>query len=100
VLEAARVPLIPGALELATRGCLTSGDKTNRRYVGDDVQLSDALNPALINLLFDPQTAGGLLISIAAEHADALCARLNERYPDAAIIGRVQTRGTHALVVR
>jgi selenide, water dikinase len=98
-LEAARVPLISGALELATAGLLTSGDKSNRLYVGDDVHLADTLTPPLASLLFDPQTAGGLLISIAAEHADELLARLQARYTDAAIIGRVAPRGPHAIVV-
>jgi selenide,water dikinase len=99
-LEAARVPLIPGALELAAQGLLTSGDKTNRQYVGDDVHLSKTVSPTLASLLFDPQTAGGLLISIAPDCADALLARLHERYPDAAVIGRVTAREGHSIVVK
>jgi len=99
-LEAARVPLIAGALELAAQGLLTSGDKTNRAYVGDDVRLAEAISPTLASLLFDPQTAGGLLISIAPARADALLARLHERYPDAAIIGRATARGAHSIVVQ
>ena len=98
-IEAARVPLIPGALELAGQGLLTGGDKTNRAYVGNDVRLSGTLAPTLASLLFDPQTAGGLLISIAAGRADALLARLHERYPAAAIIGRVTKGGSHSIVV-
>lgn len=99
-LEAARVPLINGALELATQGLLTSGDKTNRRYVGDDVRLSDAVSQPLAALFFDPQTAGGLLIAIAPERAAALLARLHERYADAAVIGRAVARGAQAIVVQ
>jgi selenide, water dikinase len=99
-LAAAHVPLISGALELAAQGLLTSGDKTNRAYVGADVRLADALSPQLVNLLFDPQTAGGLLISIAPERADALLARLHERYPEATVIGRATERGAHAIVVQ
>ena len=99
-LEAARVPLISGALELAAQGLLTSGDKTNRRYVGDDVRLAETISPQLASLLFDPQTAGGLLISIAPERAAALLARLLERYPQAAVIGRARTRGAHSIVVQ
>jgi selenide,water dikinase len=98
-IEAARVPLLPGALELARAGCLTSGDKTNRRYVGDEVLTSDTLDPALVNLFFDPQTAGGLLISIEAARADALLAALRARYPAASVIGRAVARGAHAIVV-
>jgi selenide, water dikinase len=99
-LEAARVPLIPGARELAAAGLLTSGDKSNRAYVGADVQLADTITPPIASLLFDPQTAGGLLISIAPARAGALLARLHERYPAAALIGRAGPRGPHAIVVR
>jgi len=99
-IEAARVPLISGARELAGQGLLTSGDKSNRQYVGDDVTISDEVSPEMTSLLFDPQTAGGLLISIAPERADELLARLRETYPEAAIIGRVIPRGAHLLSVK
>ncbi len=99
-IEAARVPLISGARRLAAQGLLTSGDKSNRQYVGDDVTISDDVSPEMTSLLFDPQTAGGLLISIASERADELLARLRETYPEAAIIGRVIPRGAHLLSVK
>lgn len=99
-IEAARVPLIPGALDLAARGLLTSGDKTNRLYVGEDVTIDEAVGKELVSLLFDPQTAGGLLISIAEERADGLLAQLRETYRDAARIGRVRERGAHLLSVK
>ena len=98
-IDSASVPLIPGALELAAAGLLTSGDKSNRRYVGEDVRISDGVGRELDSLLFDPQTAGGLLISIAEESAEELLARLRETYPDASLIGRVRERGTHLIVV-
>lgn len=99
-IEAARVPLIPGALELARQGLLTSGDKTNRKYVGDDIQISDALSKEMVSLLYDPQTAGGMLISIAPDRADDLLTCLRQTYPDATIIGRVVQRGARSLIVR
>jgi selenide,water dikinase len=99
-IEAERVPLIPGALELAAQGLLTSGDKTNRLYVGDDIEVGVEVSRPLTSLFFDPQTAGGLLISIDPARADALVARLREVYPDAARIGRIVERGAHSLSVR
>jgi selenide,water dikinase len=51
------------------------------------------------HLLFDPQTAGGMLIAIAEERAEGLLARLREHYSQAAIIGRVRDRGEHSVVV-
>jgi selenide,water dikinase len=98
-IDSASVPLIPGALELAAAGLLTSGDKTNRRYVGEDIHVGDGVSKELNSLLFDPQTAGGLLISVEEARAAELLSRLRETYADAALIGRVRERGTHLLVV-
>lgn len=99
-IESGRVPLIPGALELAAAGCLTSGDKSNRLYVGDDVEISPEVAREMTSLLFDPQTAGGLLMAVAPDEADALLARLRQKYPDAARIGRVRERGPRLIVVK
>ena len=90
-IEAKAVPLLDGALELASAGMLTSGDKTNREYVGADVEIDPAVDKDLVKLLFDPQTAGGMLIAIADEKAAALLATLHQNYPSAQIIGRVVT---------
>jgi len=98
-IDAARVPLLGGAYELAEQGLLTSGDRTNRQYVGQSVRLSESLTKPMASLLFDPQTAGGMLIAIDAPRAEAMLARLRETYTDAAIIGRVTARGEHAIVV-
>ena len=98
-IEAASVPLIHGALELAAAGLLTSGDRTNRAYVGEDVSLAESISPALASLLFDPQTAGGLLISVPEERAPQLLDALRETYPDASIIGRVTERGPRLINV-
>jgi selenide,water dikinase len=98
-IGASSVPLIEGAAELAAQGLRTSGDRTNRQYVGDDVWISSDLNPDLVTLLFDPQTAGGLLISIEASRAEGLLARLVTGYPRAAVIGRVTERSRYSLTV-
>jgi selenide,water dikinase len=98
-IDSSRVPVIEGALDLARQGMLTSGDKTNREYVGSGAQISEAVSKEMTHLLFDPQTAGGMLIAIAEERAEDLLARLIEHYPQAAIIGRARERGEHSVVV-
>ena len=98
-IDSARVPVLPGALDLAGAGMLTSGDKTNREYIGEDIEFSERVSKEMRNLLFDPQTAGGLLISIAAERADALLARLRADYPQAEIIGNVVERRARSIVI-
>ncbi len=98
-INAGAVPLLPGALDLATAGMLTSGDKSNRQYVGADVEIASSVDEILLRLFYDPQTAGGMLISVPEATSAALLARLRENYPNARIIGRVHPRGPHSIVV-
>jgi selenide,water dikinase len=99
-IDSSRVPLIGGALDLATAGLLTSGDKTNREYVGSEVTVAETVDPNLMKLFYDPQTAGGLILAIAGEKADALLRALRVNYPRADIIGRVLERGDKAIMVK
>jgi selenide, water dikinase len=98
-IDSSRVPILPGALELAGAGLLTSGDKTNREYVGEDVEIADGVSTEMRRLLYDPQTAGGLLIAVPDELSTALVSRLRESYPKAEVIGRVHNRRAHSIVV-
>ena len=98
-IDSRAVPLLDGALELAHAGMLTSGDKTNRQYVGNDAELLPSVDVDLAKLLFDPQTAGGMLIAVTEEKAEALLRTLRNNYPHAQIIGRVSPRGSHSIVV-
>lgn len=93
------VPVLEGALELATAGLLTSGDKSNREYVGSDIKIDAAVDENLVKLLFDPQTAGGMLIAISPARAEELLTRLRENYPHAAIIGEVTKRSQQSIIV-
>jgi len=99
-LDSTEVPFLEGALELAAQGMLTSGDRTNRDYIGEDVKMGDSIDKETRCLLFDPQTAGGMLIAIHPDRATNLLARLREYYPKAQVIGRVSERGTHSIRVR
>jgi len=99
-IDSARVPLIKGASDLAAAGLLTSGDKTNREYVGAEVEVAPTVDPNLMKLFYDPQTAGGLLLAIPEDKANELLTELRENYPQAEIIGRVVERGEKAIIVQ
>ena len=68
-IEASAVPVLPGVLELAARKNLTRGDRTNREYVEGHVTVSKAVDTNLLRALYDPQTAGGLLVALPAHAA-------------------------------
>ncbi len=70
-LESERFPAIDGALDLARKGIRTSGDPRNRDFAGPHVEI-DGISEALEALAYDPQTAGGLLVSLPAEQGPAL----------------------------
>jgi selenide,water dikinase len=87
-LEAARVPLLEGAKGLV-RGNIPGGGRTNREHFGAGVSAAPDLDPDLLDLLFDPQTSGGLLLAVDPRIADALLADLVTAGLTAADIGCV-----------
>ena len=99
-IEPGQVPLLEGALELAAAGVVTGADKTNREYVGDDIEIDESVSKEMRRLLYDPQTAGGMLIAIPEAKADGLLTELMKNYPQATAIGRVAERGAKSIEVK
>jgi selenide, water dikinase len=95
-LESERFPAIDGALDLARSGVRTSGDPRNREFAGPHVELNGA-SETLIALGFDPQTAGGLLVSMPAERGAVLEAEFESRKLFLRRVGRVE-EGTGVVV--
>ena len=92
-IEVEKVPLLPGALELARRGIGPGGTGRNKSHFSDQVSLPSGLEPALIELLFDPQTSGGLLLSVAGNKKVALLAALASHSVSASVVGSVLASG-------
>jgi selenide,water dikinase len=88
-VDAARVPFLPGAAELAAAGFISGGTRNNQAYLRDHVELEPGLPPVVATLLHDAQTSGGLLVSVAAERLGRLVAELRERGVEPAVVGRV-----------
>jgi selenide, water dikinase len=88
-LCAGRVPLLPGALECVRAGYIPGGLKANREFAECMVGYEDGIADEIKTMFFDPQTAGGLLISVAAESAAPLVSALREAGVPAVEIGEV-----------
>ncbi len=95
-LTADSVPLLPDVLDLIAEGMLTRGDKNNRVYVGETVSIANDVSSEMQSALYDPQTAGGLLISLPSSRADEFLRRV----PYAKQIGTVNVKGSHLINVR
>ena len=72
LVTASRIPVLEGALECIREGNIPGGLKANREFSECLVGYNEGITEELKTLLFDPQTAGGLLISVAPEHAKEL----------------------------
>ncbi len=92
VLDAAGLPALPGALTVAAQGIRTGGDARNRDFAAHAVQL-DGTADELVALGYDPQTAGGLLVSLPAAKGAVLEARFRAEGLFLARIGRVEEGG-------
>ena len=86
VLEAARLPVLEGALRLAEAGYLTGGCRRNRAYLLDKASVAPSVPPGLVEIAFDPQTSGGLLMAIPEAKAAALVDELHSKGVSAATI--------------
>lgn len=95
IIHSNRVPLLPDVLELIAQGMLTRGDKNNRDYVGDTINFAEGISPEMQSALYDPQTAGGLLISVERSNAEALLSKIE----GAVVIGEVQLRSSNLIQV-
>ena len=88
-ISAGRVPLLEGALECVRAGYIPGGLKANRDFAECVVHYEDGIPEEVRTLLFDPQTAGGLLIAVAADDVDQLARALTTAGVAAVEIGQV-----------
>jgi selenide, water dikinase len=99
-IDHAAFEYFPGALQAAREGHLSGGLKNNRAFVGDCAAFAGSVAPEHQDLLFDPQTSGGLLISIAPESADAALSALHRHGVSARRVGGVVAKRPPLISVR
>jgi selenide,water dikinase len=92
-LRAKALPVLPSAVRLAEQGFMTGGCRRNRDFLHDKVSVGRSIRAGLVEVAFDPQTSGGLLIAVPHREAEALAARLHDGGVGvAAIVGRAVER--------
>lgn len=90
IINAGKVPILDGVIDLAKSGNIKSGSMVNREFLTDSVIFKDDILTEIKDILFDPQTSGGLLISVERKKAELLLYNLhNAGVSDASIIGEV-----------
>ena len=99
-IDHSTVRYLPGALEAAREGFLPGGLKNNRDFIGDCVRFAEGVPQEYRDLLFDPQTSGGLLIAILPESAEAAISAFDRHGVSARRIGKVIAKTNPLLFVR
>jgi len=99
-IEESDLPLLPGVLELSREGMIPGGGRRNRGFYGPRVKISEEVSDEIAEVVFDPQTSGGLLVALPESEAFCLLADLQkEGNAEAAIVGRVVERSEAALEI-
>ena len=96
VIDHSSIQFLPGSIEYSKRGAIPGGLKNNRDYCGSSVAMDAAVPEEIVNLLYDPQTSGGLLLTMPEKDA-AIMERL---YPEAYRIGIVTDQQHKAILVK
>ncbi|CAN5616349.1 selenide, water dikinase SelD [soil metagenome] len=93
----ASLPILPGAASFIREGFLTKAHRTNRDYTAAVLKLG-LLSTDEAMIMFDPQTSGGLLLSVEPSKAESVLRAISNDFPEAHVVGRVKSRTTTAAV--
>jgi selenide,water dikinase len=101
VIHSASVPFFPEAKRLAETGMVPGGTHRNREFRNCMVEIEDDIPDYLMDIFFDPQTSGGLLISVAASDSETLLRLMHENgIAEAAVIGDIVAEPRGKVIVR
>ena len=99
VIDSSKVPFLPGAGEYAVIGLVSAVAYKNMNHLKGKVALPESLPSHIHDLLFDPQTSGGLLYSVAADQADRALEALSKACLTASVIGHVEGPSQYPVMV-
>ena len=99
-IDSISIPVIRGAIHCAEEFLLTAAAQRNRNHVGDWVEFSSWIPFSMEELLFDPQTSGGLLFAVKPEQAGAFLKELQGAGLPAAMVGRFVSKKERDIYVR
>lgn len=97
-IDTSSIPVMAGAVENAAMGLVPAGAYRNKDYSGHKIQMSETVSEEMQDILYDPQTSGGLLIAVHPDDLDALMKDLEQQTETAfAVIGHVVPKKEFAI---
>ena len=98
-IDSSQIEFLEGAREAAQAGHLAGGLKANREFLGECIQFRAAISSDIQNLLFDPQTSGGLLVAISPDRANFAQQALARHHCRGVVIGEVVPKTSPLIIV-
>ncbi len=99
VIDHSALPLLPGVIDLAELGILPEGLYRNRHFAECHTHAAPQVSLASQDIMYDPQTSGGLLLAVPEREAPALLKRLQDALPAPALIGEVRAKGDYHIEI-
>ena len=99
VLNSSNLPILKGAIDYANMGLIPKGCYDNKKFVGNNYILQNEVDEALLNVMFNPETSGGLLITVPENEVDEILNKLKNIPTRFAVIGRVEEKREKYLIV-
>ena len=98
-LHASSIPVFPEALEYAQMGFVPGGGHANRTFYEPFVEYRDTISEELRDILYDPQTSGGLLFAVAENKKEALLKKFEKKRVNAFVVGRVEDKPKGKIII-
>ena len=99
-VDAAAVPVLDKAVELASMGLVPEGSHANKNHCKNATEVAAGVDSLLVDLIFDAQTSGGLILAVPEAQVDAAVTYLTERGEMAEVVGEVLEHGTDCGTLR
>lgn len=100
ILDSKNIPFIKGAIDYANMGLIPKGCYDNKKYVSDNYKLLNKVDEAIVNTMFNPETSGGLLLSVPKNEVDDILMNLKDTPTKFAVIGEVVEKEEKYLLIK
>ena len=101
IINSNDLPVLPGTVENAAMGLIPGGTYKNRDFIGSKCEVEESVKSELADIIFDPQTSGGLLIGLPAKYANDLLSELKSNGIEGAqIIGTIKESDKQKIIVK
>ncbi|MDO4438445.1 MAG: selenide, water dikinase SelD [Eubacteriales bacterium] len=94
-----KIPVIEGALRYAEMGFVPNLAYMNRGYLDGKIKFANGISEAMQDIMYDPQTSGGLLFAVSEKDSESLLELLGEKYEAASIVGYAEAESEYAVYV-